>query len=131
MTLPASFFCLQVRGRLRLCTKEFGPERARVLGEGRGREAPEVGPPSAVTQPTTSRVNWASFLHQARRAAGASPPGPAAESLKPPAGTERGFLPWRRGPAPLSGSWGCWHRCPSWSRPGRGTASCDQGCCKH
>lgn len=45
MTLPASFFCLQVRGRLRLCTKEFGPERARVLGEGRGGEAPEVGPP--------------------------------------------------------------------------------------
>lgn len=111
--------------------KGIWPETDRALGEGTGGEAPEVGPRSAVTQPTASWVNWASFLHQAHRVAGASPPGPAAESLEPPAGTERGVPPWRRGPAPLSGSWGCWRLCPSWSWPGRGTASCDQGCCKH
>ena len=112
--------------------KGIWPRKSQSPGGGEGRRSTRGWPPpSAATQPTTSPVNWASFLHQARRAAGASPPGPAAESLKPPVGTERGFLPWRRGPAPLSGSWGCWHLCPSWSRPGRGTASCDQGCCKH
>lgn len=101
ITLPASFFCLQVRKAA--VHKGIWPEQTEPWGRGRRRSTRGWAPPRGDTAQPASWVNWASFLHQAHRVAGLLLQALRQSLWSPRLGLKGAFLPWRRGPAPLSG----------------------------